>query len=142
MVRRHEYDIPLYALYNGYGFARYVTAKEIQVDIPGTNETVIIPEGFPTDGRSSGLFGFFIPRWGKSGRASLVHDYLYKKRHNRKEADKIFLDLMNELNPSECRSTSLLSLSLNKRVWPKVENYLSYYYVRLFGWMLYLKKPK
>jgi hypothetical protein len=57
---------------------------------------IIIPAGYQTDFASVPRWLWsFIPPVGRYNLASLVHDYLYDNQiGTRKEADKIFLDLM------------------------------------------------
>ena len=59
-------------------------------------KSITVPSGFTTDFASvpRGLWPL-LPPLGKHSPAALVHDYLYDHRiGTRKEADKIFLDLM------------------------------------------------
>jgi hypothetical protein len=55
-----------------------------------------VPSGFTTDFASvPRVFWFGIPRWGKYGYASIVHDWLYWEQHvSREHADKALLALM------------------------------------------------
>ena len=82
-----------------------------------------VPEGFETDFAS--IPKIFIPflEWkDKFNKASVVHDYLYHtKITTRKQADKIFLELM-------------LVLGINK-----YKAYIFYYMVRVFGWLYWRK---
>ena len=82
-------------------------------------ETIIIPEGFETDLSSVPkiLWGLFPP-FGNFLLAALVHDYLYVERYkeDRKFCDKEMLLISNDLHNN------------------KVDNYLRYFAVRLFGW--------
>ena len=61
---------------------------------------VRVPMGFVTDFASvPKVFQNIIPAWGKYGKASVVHDYLYKDLNahsvfDRKAADRIFLQAM------------------------------------------------
>jgi len=72
--------------------------KTWRLDRPYTYKDFTIPKGFPTDLTSSPRFlAHIIPRWGKYGKAAVIHDYLYaSKIKSRKEADKIFFDVMTE----------------------------------------------
>lgn len=82
-----------------------------------------VEEGFETDFAS--IPKIFIPflEWrDKFNKASVIHDYLYNtKITTRKQADKIFLELM-------------LVLGINK-----YKAYLFYFTVRLFGWLYWRK---
>ena len=82
---------------------------------------ITVPKSFTTDLDS-------IPRipllhaWlkGRATKSAVVHDFLYKKRHNRKEADTIFFVAMREEGVPAWRR------------WP------IYWGVRLGGWLAYL----
>lgn len=59
-------------------------------------ESYTVPKGFRTDLASvpRPLWSVF-PRWGKYGRAAVLHDYLYEtKKVSKKQADKLFLKAM------------------------------------------------
>lgn len=91
----------------------------------GHKETIVVPQGFTHDGAS-------VPRlaWTLSGltpdgpirAAALLHDYAYRLKGvlfsvptKRKDADKLFLDLMRAAGVSKYRS------------------WMAYRFVRLFG---------
>ena len=65
--------------------------------------TIVIPEGFVTDGLSIPRFAWAIvgPATGKAFVAGLLHDYLYSKASphdfTRKVADDLFLEMMFNL---------------------------------------------
>lgn len=85
-------------------------------------ETIVIPEGFETDLSSVPkiLWGIFPP-FGNFLLAALVHDYLYVTQYNndRLFADKEMLIISNKLHNN------------------KLDNYLRYYAVVLFGWIVW-----
>lgn len=58
-----------------------------------------IPQGFLTDFASVPLpFRLVLPPWGKYGRASVVHDWMYwDQTLSRRDADRVFLDAMRTL---------------------------------------------
>ncbi len=66
----------------------------------------VIPKGFITDFASvPRLFWAFIPPMGKHNYAALLHDYLcYYKPVTRKEADRIFYEMLIEHGVSKFRS--------------------------------------
>jgi hypothetical protein len=86
----------------------------------------IIPEGFRTDLASSkGLARLFVPRWGKYGVGTIIHDYCYREHiFDRKTSDKIFKIVMGLYNTEPWRK------------------HLIYISVRLFGWFPYNKNRK
>ena len=81
---------------------------------------VIIPKGMETDLSSVPrfLWGLFPP-FGDFLIASLVHDYMYIYDLGRKRADEEMLYLSNKYNKN------------------KIDNYLRYLAVRLFGGFVY-----
>lgn len=75
---------------------RYATTKGV----------IVVPKGFKTDYASvPKIFRNIINSYGKHGRAAIVHDWLYSKECNlnitREEADKIFLEIMEEWKVSK-----------------------------------------
>lgn len=86
---------------------------------------ITVPKGKVTDFASVPriLWGL-IPPYGRYTEASVVHDYLYSIGYNRKQADKIFYELM-------------LKAEVNK-----FKAYTMFKAVRLFGWIPYNKKHK
>lgn len=85
------------------------------------NREIRVPKGFITDFASvPRIFNIFILPYGKHSSASLIHDWLYSKNCNieatRKEADRIFLEIMKE---------DLVNIFKRKSM---------YFAVRLFGW--------
>lgn len=87
-----------------------VVTKSFSYDIgfKGSNQQVIIPQGFLTDGASiPKALSKYIPPWGKYGAAAIVHDYLCETLQivdqgqprliTRKKADKIFFEAMGVL---------------------------------------------
>lgn len=62
---------------------------------------IVVPKGFKTDYASvPRVFRNIINSYGKHGRAAVIHDWLYSKECPlnlpRKEADRIFLEIMEE----------------------------------------------
>ena len=67
-------------------------------------------------------FWAILPKWGRYGNASVIHDWLYwTQTRPRREADAIFLEAMGVLGVS-----------------PLVKNPM-YWAVRLFGWLAWLR---
>ena len=66
------------------------------------DKTITIPIGFETDFASvPRLFWSLMPPWGRYSVAAVVHDYLYNTQETtRLEADKLFEELMEELDVS------------------------------------------
>jgi len=94
--------------------------------IEDPKDIIKIPAGFITDFASTPRFLWSIfPPFGKYGKASVVHDFLYSKYiYSRKQCDEIFLEAMGVLKV------------------PKWKKYLMYYAVRLFGRSHYSKNNK
>jgi hypothetical protein len=77
----------------------WVLLKSFSYDVGsvGSGDVIKVPKLFVTDFASTPrLVWFVFPRWGKYGKAAIVHDYIYAtgERKNRREADKIFLEIM------------------------------------------------
>ena len=87
-------------------------------------DIITIPEGFETDLSSVPkiLWGIFPP-YGNFLLAALVHDYLYvtKYKEDRAFADREMLIISNKLHSN------------------KLDNYLRYYAVVLFAWVVWNK---
>ena len=92
------------------------------IHILHSGEKITIPEGFKTDLSSVPriLWGV-LPPFGSFLLASLVHDYLYTldQTRGRKFADKEMLIVSNKINKN------------------KIDNYLRYWGVRVFGWIYF-----
>lgn len=75
------------------GFKTWEVVEDFEVSI--NNFSFIVPKGFKTDLASvPRIFWALIPPFGRYSQAAVVHDYLYRVEHDRKEADEIFYDLM------------------------------------------------
>jgi hypothetical protein len=83
----------------------------------GQGKYIEVPEGYVTDFASvPRVFWPIIAPWGRYGKASVLHDYLYNEKSlSRKEADKIFLQGMKVLGTKSWR------------------RFCIYYAVKLFG---------
>ena len=103
---------------------KYKNGKKWELDeeirhVLHNKEEIIIYRGFPTDLSSVPKFLWgVLPPYGDFLLASLVHDYLYTKNKSRgrKFADKEMLIVSNKTNKN------------------KIDNYIRYFGVRLFGW--------
>ena len=96
---------------------KWKTANELRVEL-SDKSVLIIPVGFETDLSSVPKFLWGImPPFGNFLIGALVHDYLYiaKDKRGRKFADKEMLRLSNLHNKN------------------KIDNYIRYYGVRVFG---------
>lgn len=96
-----------------------------------SNHLIIVPADFVTDLASiPKIFWCFLEPYGKNYvRASVIHDYLYSKKSievykdlPRKEADKIFLEVME-----------IEGVFIFKR-------YMLYIFVRIFGFFFFRRK--
>lgn len=97
------------------------TVEEEIVHVLHNGQSLTIPKGFLTDGSSSPWYlRWLFPRIGDFLLAAVVHDYLYRTLdlRGKKFADKEMLVISNKMNKN------------------KVDNYLRYFAVRVFG------KPK
>lgn len=70
-----------------------------------SEEIIRVPTGFQTDFASVPQpFWFIIPKWGKYGKAAVVHDYCYwEQSYTRKRSDQIFREAMGVLEVSSWR---------------------------------------
>jgi len=99
---------------------RWILSKSLQY-VGNDGWVVAVPKGFSTDLDSVPRIPFAYA-WlkGRAVKSAVIHDWLYSKRHDRKEADKIFLEAMEEEGvPS----------------WRRLPIYLA---VRAFGWLAYI----
>lgn len=64
-----------------------------------SDEKIVVPVGFQTDFASVPRpFWALVPRWGKHGKAAIVHDYCYwEQTYTRKRSDEIFREAMEVL---------------------------------------------
>ena len=108
---------------------KYIEGKKWELYKPITyvlcdGHVITIPKGFKTDLSSIPkiLWGLFPP-FGNFLLAALVHDYLYvtKYKNDRGFCDREMLYISNALNSN------------------KLDNYLRFYAVVLFGWVVWDK---
>jgi hypothetical protein len=78
--------------------ADWILLESLTYRIGTTNYQVIVPKGFVTDFSSiPAAFRAFVLPTGRSGRAGIIHDYLYWiQACSREQADRIFLLAMIE----------------------------------------------
>ena len=98
-------------------------------------DVIVIPKGFKFDGSSAPRFLWWLfPSYGDFFFAALVHDYLYSTKYKVEElgnknaqkfADKEMLFWSNIIN--------------DKHIGKKIDNYLRYIAVRLFGKKVFIK---
>lgn len=83
---------------------------------------IIIPQDFESDGFTSLVFEFLIPRFGKGLKCAILHDYLCENFHKgintRKYADEVFLESMLEV-----------------KAFSKFKAYLIYSFGRIFAFL-------
>ncbi|WP_108061099.1 DUF1353 domain-containing protein [Poseidonibacter lekithochrous] len=83
----------------------WVILSEFQYEIGalGSGNLINVKENFITDFASVPWpLTILIPRWGKYGKAAVLHDWLYwNQTKTRKEADDIMLEAMDILNVEE-----------------------------------------
>ena len=109
----------------------FETVRDIKEEL-STGETIIIPAGYETDLSSVPpiLWGL-LPPFGCFIRGALVHDWIYSEDYKREEMG----DYKNRLFAD--REMLIISNRDNSN---KVDNYLRYYSVRLFGKWVYKRK--
>jgi hypothetical protein len=112
-------------IYDAEKWKSYRLLNDVHV-ILSNGELIHIPAGFEWDLSSvPRLFWAILPPDGDFEIAALIHDYLYQKKlFTRRFADKEMLVFSNATNRS------------------KVDNYIRFYAVRLFGWSVWNKKKK
>jgi hypothetical protein len=103
----------------------WVILREFGYDVgeEGSGDHIAVAIGFQTDFATiPRVFWVVLPRWGRYGNASVIHDWLYwTQTRPRKEADDIFLEGMSVLEVG----------ALSK--------YLIYTSVRLFGFIAWYR---
>ncbi|HEY5701816.1 MAG TPA: DUF1353 domain-containing protein [Gammaproteobacteria bacterium] len=89
----------------------------------GSGDTVEVEIGFTTDFASiPRIFWAVLPRWGKYGNATVIHDWLYwVQNRERDEADFIMLEAMGVLEV------------------PGWQKFVIYWAVRLIGWVAWIR---
>lgn len=97
--------------------------KDLTIQL-SNGDIIIIPKGFKTDLKSvPNILWSIVSPYGDFLLAVIIHDYLYVEDYiSQKFADKEMLIWSNTINPHN-----------------KIENYLSYWMVRLFGKSVYKK---
>lgn len=101
-------------------------------------DLIVIPKGFRTDFSSTPEFLWSILKpFGDFLLAPIVHDFMYRNKYRefqlgtygaRLFADKEMLYISNETNA---------------RHWhDRLDNYVRYFLVRIFGWLSYIKTTK
>jgi len=97
----------------------------VQVTLDKIDIDVVIHKGFVSDLDSVPRIPVFYEIFkGRTRVGALVHDWLYQKKHKRKDADMIFLALMCVEGVKKRYSLPI------------------YFAVRLFGWIWYERKPR
>jgi hypothetical protein len=115
-----SFTTPLYVevldkLENGRVTARLIAGFSYDVGELGSGEAIMVPAGFITDFSSVpwGLWNF-EPPLGRAGKASVVHDLLYRMRgvlpgriYSRQRADGIFREALGVLGVPAWKATIL-----------------------------------
>ena len=93
------------------------------VGTPRSGDQITVPVGFQTDFASIPRpFWIILPKWGKYGNASVIHDWLYwEQQRQRSQADRILLEGMIVLGVS------------------RLVREVIYRAVRLFGWLAWYR---
>jgi len=94
-----------------------------EVGTPGSGDVINCRIGFMTDFASIPRpFWIILPKWGKYGNATVIHDWLYwSQARPRREADRILFEAMGVLEV------------------PGWQRYPIYWAVRLFGGMAWAR---
>jgi len=96
--------------------------------------SVKIPKGFEFDGSSVPRFLWWIfPSYGNFFFAALLHDYLYQTQYMHKD---LGYQIAQELADIEMLEWS--NIINNKNIFKKIDNYLRFLAVRLFGKKVYI----
>ena len=105
---------------------QYKLEKALIIELSNGME-ITIPKGFEWDLSSvPRIFWSFLPPDGDFIIGALIHDYLYvSKKTSRKFADKEMLLWSNAVNGTMKISTR------------KIDNYIRYVGVRMFGWIVW-----
>lgn len=110
-------DLDVRAVPQGYRLLAPLTYYSAHLD-----KLITVPDGFVTDFASIPAPGrILISGHGQDRWAAVVHDYLYSIKHDRKQADAVFLEALE-----------LMGVNLIKRR-------LMYRAVRTGGWFFYAK---
>jgi hypothetical protein len=112
--------------------AHYIVEEELTIKL--SNEEIIkIPKGFAFNGSSSPRFLWWLfPPYGDFFFAAIIHDYLY---HIRFKSDEINIKLAKKRADKEMLIWS--NILNNRNFGKKIDNYLRYYAVLLFGMKQY-----
>ncbi|MGH1540052.1 MAG: DUF1353 domain-containing protein [Arenicella sp.] len=84
----------------------WVIREAFQYDLgsEGSGNSIVVPVGFVTDFTSVPVgFRFLIPKWGRYGKAAVIHDWLYWDQPAgmfQEQADEIMLEAMQVLQVS------------------------------------------
>lgn len=74
-------------------------------------DVIVVPAGFVSDGYSSSVFEFLIPRFSVGTKCAILHDYLCEAFHagqcTRKFADSVFLEALLATTKMKFRSRLL-----------------------------------
>jgi len=109
---------------------RLLTNLRVQLS---NDAVIIIPKDFQFDGSSSPRFMCWLfPSYGDFFFAALIHDYLYQTQYLSEGTRYKFAQKFAD------KEMLLWSNKLNKRnMGKRIDNYLRYYAVRLFGKKVY-----
>lgn len=110
-------------------WCRYTVNEEILIKLTN-GQYLVIPKGYQTDISSvPRLFWSLLPPDGDFALAAIIHDYLYEnKMFTRKFNDNEMLKWSKVLNGT-------IKISLHN-----IDNYTRFYFVRLFGWIVWNKR--
>lgn len=76
----------------------WMVAEELSYESDVLGTTIVVPKGFVTDGPSVPRVPLAYTLAANRGwRAGVVHDYLYSIGWDRKQADEVFLEAMQEV---------------------------------------------
>ena len=112
--------------------SHYVVLEELTIKL--SDESIIkVPKGFVFNGSSSPRFLWWLfPPYGDFFFAAIIHDYLY---HIRFKSDELGIKLAKKFADKEMLIWS--NILNNRNFGKKIDNYLRYYAVILFGMKQY-----
>ena len=110
----------------------YIVLEEIIIKL-SNDEIIKIPKGFTFNGSSSPRFLWWLfPPYGDFFFAAIIHDYLY---HIMFKSDELGIKLAKKFADKEMLIWS--NILNNRNFGKKIDNYLRYYAVILFGMKQY-----
>ena len=103
---------------------------------PLGKETVEIPNGFITDFASIPRpLWWLLPKWGKYGKAAVIHDYLYKRKKARITTSSKVGDRWYEVPITRKEADRIMLQAMEVSNTPRWQKFLIYAGIRMGGWL-------